>query len=653
MYSETGEARVSVELTNENNEDISVTRTSDGKSQSLQLSIGGEDFKSASATSRLLEMLWPDAAPANDGESALTSALVRSVYLQQDRVRDFLEAASDQERFNVVTELVGVGRLTELQLQLERERNSWTRAITQRTKEEAPLVQRVAELEKQLQKLKQSSEVDEDSTLPSWNEWWQAAGKLRVTSAIELPSATSVEASSVLNNAIQQLQSLVTQNGSRLDTAAQLRELLANEPTKPPPSIEELRIQNEQATLAVQKVRDTLAAARKEAAANRKRQVEAQELHEQQRALAQIAIKLLGEHCPVCSQSYDIERTKARLEQLAAQEASGEPSETQPSEVIADLAKAEAEAVTVATDTKTKLDAAEAALAVHRKWEGDRDRSLEAIGIQANESSSLSLEVESLIAECNERNQRLIAHRKSGERLVLNLAREAAKSRIGSTENDLQDAKKELAAHQLVIKSREVTGVVVNQLLDGLREAASRVAVDRLKQIEPFLQRVYARIDPHPAFRVVTLATRFSRGRGRLDAHVRDSEEGLSSDSPSAVLSSSQLNALAVSLFLSLNLSLPRLPVQAALLDDPIQSLDDINLLGLVDLLRRTKDKRQLLVSTHDHRFGKLLSRKLRPGREGQRTSVIELSGWARSGPNVRQYEVEPESAVLKLVHAG
>ncbi len=392
MYSETGEARVSVELTNENSEDISVTRTSDANSQSLQLSIGGEDFKSASATSRLLEMLWPDAASANDGESALTSALVRSVYLQQDRVRDFLEAASDQERFNVVTELVGVGRLTELQLQLERERNSWTRAITQRTKEEAPLVQRVAELQKQLQKLKQSSEVDEDPTLPSWNEWWQAARELRVTIAIELPSATSVEASSVLNNAIQQLQSLVTQNGSRLDTAAQLRELLANEPTKPPPSIEELRIQNEQAKLAVQKIRDTLAAARKEAAANRKRQVEAQELHEQQRALAQIAIKLLGEHCPVCSQSYDIERTKARLEQLAAQEASGEPSENQPSEVIADLAKAEAEAVTVATDTKTKLDAAEAALAVHRKWEGDRDRSLEAIGIQANESSSLSLE---------------------------------------------------------------------------------------------------------------------------------------------------------------------------------------------------------------------------------------------------------------------
>ncbi len=80
---------------------------------------------------------------------------------------------------------------------------------------------------------------------------------------------------------------------------------------------------------------------------------------------------------------------------------------------------------------------------------------------------------------------------------------------------------------------------------------------------------------------------------------------------------------------------------------------DDINLLGLVDLLRRTKDKRQLIVSTHDERFGKLLSRKLRPASGNQRTSVIELSGWSRGGPEVRQYEVEPESTSLKLVHAG
>jgi hypothetical protein len=41
-------------------------------------------------------------------------------------------------------------------------------------------------------------------------------------------------------------------------------------------------------------------------------------------------------------------------------------------------------------------------------------------------------------------------------------------------------------------------------------------------------------------------------------------------------------------------------PLESAILDDPLSSLDDINLLGLIDLLRRTKDQRQLFVSTHE-----------------------------------------------------
>jgi DNA repair exonuclease SbcCD ATPase subunit len=109
------------------------------------------------------------------------------------------------------------------------------------------------------------------------------------------------------------------------------------------------------------------------------------------------------------------------------------------------------------------------------------------------------------------------------------------------------------------------------------------------------------------------------------------------------------LNALAVSIFLSFNLALPKLPLQAAILDDPIQSLDEINLLGLVDLLRRIKDKRQIIVSTHDRRFGRLLARKLRPANSSESTSVVELRGWERSGPEVLQYPVEADVTPLRL----
>jgi hypothetical protein len=42
------------------------------------------------------------------------------------------------------------------------------------------------------------------------------------------------------------------------------------------------------------------------------------------------------------------------------------------------------------------------------------------------------------------------------------------------------------------------------------------------------------------------------------------------------------------------------------MLDDPLQS--DINLLGLVDVLRKIKARRQLILTTHDERFGVLLA---------------------------------------------
>ena len=93
-----------------------------------------------------------------------------------------------------------------------------------------------------------------------------------------------------------------------------------------------------------------------------------------------------------------------------------------------------------------------------------------------------------------------------------------------------------------------------------------------------------------------------------------------------------------------------RPPLAALLLDDPLQSLDDVNLLGLVDLLRRTKDQRQLCVSTHDSRFATLLARKLRPSDAEGRTIVIELEGWQREGPFVETREVKCDPVPLRLI---
>jgi len=100
---------------------------------------------------------------------------------------------------------------------------------------------------------------------------------------------------------------------------------------------------------------------------------------------------------------------------------------------------------------------------------------------------------------------------------------------------------------------------------------------------------------------------------------LTDEAESKTVTDPSVVLSSSQLNVLAVSTFLALNLAIDSLPLQIVALDDPLQSLDTVNLLGLADLLGRVGASRQVIVSTHDSRLASLLSRKLRPT-EGTRT---------------------------------
>jgi hypothetical protein len=172
---------------------------------------------------------------------------------------------------------------------------------------------------------------------------------------------------------------------------------------------------------------------------------------------------------------------------------------------------------------------------------------------------------------------------------------------------------------------------------------------EELLRIGPLLRRIYASVDPHPSFRAVQVLTRDHRGHGRVWTTLTDQSEGKTVEAPFLVLFSSQLNVLAVSTFLAPNLALHSLSLQVVALDDPLQSLDTINLLGLADLLRRVRATRQIIVSTHDSRLAQLSSRKLRPT-NGGRTRLIQLDAWSRRGPVVDQSDVPVDVAPLKLV---
>jgi predicted ATPase len=89
------------------------------------------------------------------------------------------------------------------------------------------------------------------------------------------------------------------------------------------------------------------------------------------------------------------------------------------------------------------------------------------------------------------------------------------------------------------------------------------------------------------------------------------------------------------------------------LLDDPVQSMDDVNVLGFADLCRHLQSRRQLIVSTHERRFAGLLERKLAPRTEHASTRIIRFAGWDRSGPKVDQEAIEPQllEEPIRVVH--
>lgn len=54
-------------------------------------------------------------------------------------------------------------------------------------------------------------------------------------------------------------------------------------------------------------------------------------------------------------------------------------------------------------------------------------------------------------------------------------------------------------------------------------------------------------------------------------------------------------------------------PIDVILIDDPIQSMDSINILSTIDLLRSIclQFDKQVIISTHDENFFSLLQRKI------------------------------------------
>src|SRR5699024_12099076 len=77
-------------------------------------------------------------------------------------------------------------------------------------------------------------------------------------------------------------------------------------------------------------------------------------------------------------------------------------------------------------------------------------------------------------------------------------------------------------------------------------------------------------------------------------------------------LSSGQLSALVISFTLALNKVYGNQSLDLILIDDPVQTMDEINMASLTELLRNEFSHKQIIISTHEEDVSRYLRYKFK-----------------------------------------
>jgi len=163
------------------------------------------------------------------------------------------------------------------------------------------------------------------------------------------------------------------------------------------------------------------------------------------------------------------------------------------------------------------------------------------------------------------------------------------------------------------LKERELALGVAKENMNLLKRTYPSVLKVLIKEnldVDLFNQ-IYELLNPHRRFKIIDFNVDVSHNKIGINFNAKHSKI---TARPEFLFSSAQLNTFGICMFLSMALRQNWLDLDTILIDDPIQNLDDINILSFVDFLRSLLDskasKKQIVLSTHDERFYDLMIKK-------------------------------------------
>lgn len=151
------------------------------------------------------------------------------------------------------------------------------------------------------------------------------------------------------------------------------------------------------------------------------------------------------------------------------------------------------------------------------------------------------------------------------------------------------------------------------KIIDEIKEKAEEYREKVIREYileNKLVHQIYKNINPHPVHKDIKI-----NNSDGLIFNLNDEYQRVQAD---YIFSSAQKNVLALSVFLGFALQQSWSRLEQIFIDDPIQNMDDINVVGFVDILRSLFNKesklnnKTIILTTHDEKFRNLVKMKFR-----------------------------------------
>lgn len=316
-----------------------------------------------------------------------------------------------------------------------------------------------------------------------------------------------------------------------------------------------------------------------------------------------------------------------RLSQL------GEPVK-QGATLMREMRDAEGEAATARDRDRTASELRTAIAALARAIGLSAAPSADTLG---EELELLAGAVKAEIAQIEERQGTRAA---VGERLTASRAARERCERLATTANA---AKQEHLRSKAAIAEHNRQRARARKLLDAAEAGRSRIVRHVFNEsLNTTWRELFVRLAPEERF-IPAFQVPFDHERVSANLITTD-RDGKPAGSPADMLSAGNLNTAALTLFLALHLSVePRLPW--LLLDDPVQSMDELHISQFTALLRTLAKQlgRRIVIAVHERQLFEYLKLELSPAGPDDRLATIDLTraldGSTRFEPKVVTYE--------------